>query len=204
MRCISSEHIARKYNFFAPWYDFWTGFLDVLGVGRLRRQMLKNVYGRVLEIGIGTGRNFRYYPPVFITGIDYSREMIALAKLKAQKQGMNIALRRMNAERLHFKKDEFDIVVDTLGLCTYPNPVKALKEMRRVVKKNGLILLLEHGISHWKIVQRLQKKMEKKHYGQLGCSLLRNHEELVKKAGLRIVKCERKLFGIFYLIEARK
>ena len=76
--------------------------------------------------------------------------------------------------------------------------------MRRVAKKNGKILLLEHGVSNNKFIRKLQRWRERKHYEQLGCSLLRDHEELVKKAGLKIINCERRFFEIFYLIEARR
>jgi len=62
-------------------------------------------------------------------------------------------------------------------------------------------LLLEHGLSHNGFMCRMQKWREQKHYKMTGCSLLREHEQLVKKAGLKIEKIERKLFGIIYVIE---
>ena len=76
--------------------------------------------------------------------------------------------------------------------------------MKRVCKPQGMILLLEHGVSNQRWVRGLQERWEKKHYEKLGCSLLREHEALVRNAGLKIVKAERKLFGAVYIIVARR
>ena len=204
MKRMNSKEIAEKYGKIARFYDFCLGIFEVFGMSGLRRKLIEKASGKVLEIGIGTARNLKYYnEECEIIGIDYSKEMLEIAKKKADRLGMKIKLKKMNAEKLEFRKGEFDTIVDTLGLCTYPNPIKALREMKRVCKKNGRILLLEHGISNNKFVEKLQKRREEKHYKQLGCSLLRNHEELVRKVGLKIIKLERKFFGIFYLIEAR-
>lgn len=204
MKRLSSEKIASIYNENASFYDFFAGIIEFLGVSFLRKKLLKNARGNVLEIGIGTGRNLKYYSEnCRITGIDYSEGMIEMAQKRAKRLGMELNLLKMNAEKMNFKRREFDTIVDTLGLCTYPNPAKVLKNMKRVVKKNGVILLLEHGISNRKFIRKMQKRKEEKHYKNLGCTLLRNHEEIVKKAGLRIVNIERKFFGIFYVIIAK-
>ncbi|MEK6889201.1 MAG: methyltransferase domain-containing protein [Nanoarchaeota archaeon] len=204
MRKMNSKQIAEKYDLIAKWYDFCVSIIEVLGMIGLRKKLIGKARGKVLEIGIGTGRNLRYYnKECEIIGIDYSEEMLKIAKKRADKSKMNVKLIKMDAEKLNFRKVKFDSVVDTLGLCTYSNPIKVLKEMKRVVKKNGKILLLEHGESNNKFIRKLQGFSRESHYEKSGCNLLRNHEELVRKAGLKIVKIERKFFGIFYLIEAR-
>jgi len=205
MEKMNSEQIAEKYNLIAKWYDFCVSIIEMFGMIGLRRKLIEKASGKVLEIGIGTGRNLRYYSEgCVIIGIDYSKEMLKIARRRADRLlGVKARLFRMNAEKLNFKKGKFDTVVDTLALCTYPNPIKTLREMRRVCRKNGKILLLEHGISNNSFIRRLQERREKKHYEQSGCSLLRDHTGLVRKAGLKIVKVERIFFGIFYLIEAR-
>ncbi len=203
-RKFTNEDIRKEYDRFSRFYDLFTVPLEVLWFGRLRKRLLSELKGEILEIAIGSGRNLKYYSKnCKITGIDLSPKMLELAERKAEKLGIKADLREGNVEKLRFGKGKFDYVVDTLGLCTYPNPLKALKEMKRVCKKTGKILLLEHGISNREFVRRLQEKREKKHYQKNGCSLLRSHEELVRKAGLKIEKAERKMLGIIYLISAR-
>lgn len=200
---LSKEEVRDKYNSFASWYNLIRIFSNVL-IGKYRKELLKYAHGKVLEVGIGTGANLKYYSDdCKIVGIDLSGEMLKKAERKARKLGRDVELKEEDAENLPFKNREFDCVVDTLGLCTYPNPIRALKEMKRVCKRNGKILLLEHGISNRAFIAKLQRKREFKHYQKIGCSLLRNHEESAKKAGLKIVRIERKLFGIIYVIAGK-
>ena len=202
-RLYSTSEIASKYNRFAKWYDFIEAVFELF-IWRYRKQLLSLARGKVLEVGIGTGANLRYYSyDCEIIGIDASGEMLNKARKKAHALGMNAAFVQRDAQRLPFGNKQFDTVVDTLGLCTYLNPIKALREMKRVCKDEGIILLLEHGVSDRGWVQRWQERREKKHYETLGCSLLRNHEPLVRKAGLRIVKAKRNLFGAIYTIVAK-
>src|SRR3989344_844500 len=196
---LRQQEITSKYNSFAKYYNFAELFMSLL-IGRYRKELLRGVKGKVLEVGIGTGANLRYYSDdCEITGVDLSKEMLKMSRFKADKFGRKVKLIMGNAEKLPFKKRGFDFVVDTLCLCTYPNPIKALKEMKRVCKRNGKILLLEHGISDNKFVAKMQGEREERHYQRVGCSLLRDHFELAKKAGLKIIRRERKLFGIIYL-----
>ncbi len=201
---FSNEEIRKKFESIAPKYDFFESPMEYLLLRGLRKRMISKAKGRVLEVGVGTGKNLRYYSAgCKITAIDYSPEMVEIAKQKAVDLKRQVDFQIMNAQKLDFPKESFDSVVDSLGLCTYPNPVQALKEMKHVCKKNGRILLLEHGISSNALIRKMQAWREEKHYEAFACNLMRNPEELVKKAGLEIVKVERKFFGIFYLIEAR-
>lgn len=201
---LSQKEIISKYDSYAKYYNFAEIFMSLL-LGKYRKKLLREVKGRVLEVGIGTGANLRYYSSECnVAGVDLSKEMLKIARRNADKLGKNVTLRLGNAEKLPFGNKRFDYVVDTLGLCTYPNPIKALKEMKRVCKKNGRILLLEHGISDYGFAAKFQKKREKKHYQKVGCSLLRDHFELAGKAGLKIARKERKLFGIIYVIIAKQ
>ncbi|MDP3882418.1 MAG: methyltransferase domain-containing protein [Nanoarchaeota archaeon] len=197
------NEIRRKYEDFASKYDLVVSPIELLLVARLRKSLLKNAKGEVLEVGIGTGRNLKYYPQNYkITGIDLTPAMLDISRRKSAKLGRKVELRVMDAQKLKFARNKFNTVIDTLGLCTYPNPLKALKEMKRVCRKNGKILLLEHGISSNNIIRKLQKRRERTHYEKLACHLMRDPKELAKKAGLKILSCKRKFFGIFYLIEA--
>lgn len=195
---LTKQQIKEKYNSFSKWYDF-AGVLNDLLIKKYRKELLKNAKGKVLEVGMGTGINLKYYPKdCEIVGIEISEEMLKRAKKRKKKLKRKATFFVGDAENLPFKNKTFETVVDTLGLCTYPNPVKALEEITRVCKPRGRILLLEHGLSNNKFVEKLQRKRECKHYQKIGCSLLRNHEILIKKAGLKAVKIERFFFGMFY------
>ena len=200
----SNEEIEEIYNKFAKWYDFGMLFTKLI-LGNLRKKLIGRVEGKVLEVSIGSGVNLPYYGKnCEIVGIDLSKEMLKRAKKKALKYGIKVKLSWGDAEKLNFNDGEFDYVVDTLGLCTFPSPIKALKEMKRVCKKNGRILLLEHGIGQGEIINKFLNWREDRHYKKLGCHLTRNINQIVKDSGLKIVEERRKLFGTLYYIIAKK
>ncbi len=200
---FTTEDIRAKYAAAASGYDFCIALLDVLILRKLRKNLLKRARGRVLEVGVGTGANLRYYPlECKITGIDYTSEMLEKARKRAAQLGREAELIRGDAQHLPFKKGSFDTVIDTFCLCTYPDAVKALREMKRVCKQRGQILLLEHGKSSNAFIERLQCWREKPHYRSIGCHLRRDPIELTRKAGLKIIEQKRSLFGIFYVLRA--
>ena len=109
----------------------------------------------------------------------------------------------MDAEQLEFPDASFDTVVSTLSTCTFPNPVKALQEMKRVCRKDGLILLLEHGHSSMRWLADYQDRHVLKHYQQhAGCRWNQDPWDLINAAGLKMVNSKRFGLGMFYSIEA--
>ena len=133
--------LQRQWDGASQWYDFATAGLEVLIFRRLRSQLLKSAVGRVLEVAAGTGSNLAHYPAgVDIITVDLSPHMISKARQRgAQKAAV------MDAQHLAFRDGSFDTVVSTLGTCTFPDPLEALREMRRVCRPSRHILLLEHG-----------------------------------------------------------
>ena len=113
-------------------------------LGRLRRELLADVEGRVLEIGAGTGANFPYYPSASIVATDPDRRMLDRAAKKARRAGRGVELRQAVAESLPFPDASFDVVVSTLVLCTVEEPRRALAELRRVLVPGGELRFLEH------------------------------------------------------------
>ncbi|MDP0493244.1 MAG: class I SAM-dependent methyltransferase [Fusobacterium sp. JB021] len=107
-----------------------------------RYALLKNIEGKVLEIGAGTGVNFEFYSKNHVIAIDPDEKMIIEAGKKIN--GKNIEIVLASGERLPFNDNIFDTVVITLSLCTIPDPDKTLKEVKRVCKANGKLLILEH------------------------------------------------------------
>src|SRR5262249_48503807 len=110
----------------------------------------------------------------------------------------------MDAEHLPFPHDSFDTVVDTMSLCTFPNPVAALRELGRVCRSPGRVLLLEHGRSNRKWLGAFQDRRAAKHAEPLGCHWNPEPLLLVEQSGLEVVHAERHFFGVFHLIMATK
>jgi ubiquinone/menaquinone biosynthesis C-methylase UbiE len=197
------EDVKEKYNRFAPWYDFMVAVPEFLGIGALRRKMLEKASGEVLEIAVGTGRNLVYYRQnCRITAVDSSKAMLEIARKRAKTLGLKVNFLVMDAENLAFGDDSFDTVVDSMGICTFPEPLAALKEMARVCRDGGRILLLEHGRSDRGWIGGWQDRRADTHAKQLGCRWNREPLDLVQEAGLKIISAERRFLGIFHMIEA--
>jgi ubiquinone/menaquinone biosynthesis C-methylase UbiE len=111
----------------------------------LKRELLANARGRVLEIGVGTGLSFPHYPPdVELAGVEPSPHMLKRARRRAAELGRNVELVEAPAEQLPFGDDSFDTVVSLAVLCTVRNPQCALGEIRRVLRPGGRFVFLEH------------------------------------------------------------
>ena len=200
---FTAREISEKYDRFTRWYDWVEGVPDLLGVRRLRRRLLRQASGKVLEIAVGTGKNLQYYSRgCRIIGIDVSREMLNVARKRAARLSADISFLLGDAEALPFSDHGFDTVVSSLSTCTFPNPVAALKEMARVCRIDGKILLLEHGRSDRDWLGRWQDRRADRHAKQFGCHWNREPLELVRQASLKVNKAQRVFFGIFNQIEA--
>jgi len=200
---LTSREISEKYNRFARWYDWVEGVPEVLGVRRLRRRLLQRASGRILEVAVGTGKNLSYYPEgCRIIGVDVSRKMLGIARNRATKLRMNVSFVLADAEKLPLSDKSFDTVASSLTTCTFPNPVAALREMDRVCRTGGKILLLEHGRSDRKWLANWQDRRDDRHARQLGCHWNRRTPDLVREAGLQVRKARRSFFGIFHQIQA--
>ena len=199
---MPKKDIQQKYNQFAPWYDLVEGLPELLGVSTLRRTLLQRASGRVLEVAVGTGRNLRYYPTSCqLTAVDLSPAMLAIARKRAHRLGLDVTFEVMDAEHLAFADQYFDTVVDSLTLCTFPDPIVALRELARVCKPAGRILLLEHGRSDRAGLGRWQDRWAARHAQRLGCQWNREPLTLVHQAGLRVIAARRVFFGVFHVME---
>jgi len=201
---IDAHRIREIYEKLAPRYDWHTALLEQLLLRRCRMRLLGRARGRVLEVGVGTGRNFPYYPEgCRITAVDLSPEMLRLAEMNAARLGLDVTLLEMDVQELSFPDRSFDTVVSSMTLCTIPDPIKALSEMARVAAPNGRILLLEHGRSHYRWLSRLLDRMAPYQIDRYGCHPNRNIVALVQAADLVILRVERHLAGIIQMICAR-
>lgn len=202
---MHSEEIRNQYDATATGYDWKISLFEQMsGAGRLRASLLQKASGQVLDVACGTGRNFAYYPSdCTITGIDLSAGMLAQAQKRAQELGRQVVLHTQDAEKLTFPSQSFDTVVSSLAVCTYPHPTEALKEMARVCKPTGRLLLMEHGRSNWPVVGKLQNALSTLYAKHTGCHINREPLELAQEAGLTIVESHRCFLGILHTIVAK-
>jgi len=193
------DEIADQYEK-KVWFD-----QHILGVARLRKKLLSKATGKILDVACGTGLNIPLLPAGSdITAVDLSPNMLEVARANATQHGLNVNLAVMDAEHLEFADGSFDKVVSTLSTCTFPDPVKALQEMKRVCRPNGLILLLEHGHSNVPWLANFQDRNEYQHYEEhAGCRWNQDPLDLVRLAGIKIVKSKRNILGMFHSIEAK-
>jgi ubiquinone/menaquinone biosynthesis C-methylase UbiE len=202
---LTAREISRKYDRFARWYDIVEGVPDLLIVRKLRKRLLQEARGRVLEVAAGTGKNLPYYNTVLpkeMTAIDISKGMLDGARIRARALSLNFSFAVMDAEALSFPNETFDTVVSSLTMCTFPDPVSALRQMARVCKRGGRVLLLEHGRSDREWLGRWQDRRDERHARQLGCHWNRRPLAIVREAGLDVVFARRTFLGVFCEIVA--
>lgn len=184
-------------------YDIIMGPFERKKLHRIRYNLLSKAAGKVLEIGSGTGVNFPYYKEVTVTALEPDESMRERSLAKSKQSRASIEVRNGDAQELEFEDNTFDTVVGTLVLCTIPNPRQALKEIRRVCKPNGLILLFEHVRLEKGITAKAQDILNpiwRKISG--GCNLNRETISLLREEGLVLTEVNEYLKGIFLSIEA--
>ncbi|PXW92444.1 methyltransferase family protein [Streptohalobacillus salinus] len=140
-------------------YDTAMAPLERMLFHRLRKQHLTQLSGTVLEIGAGTGVNFKYYPDTvdFVLAIEPESSMIQRAKKKVH--ALPISIKQQSAEDIDAPDNTFDVVIATLVFCSIDQPDKALEEIKRVLKPNGTILFIEHVRSEEPALAWLQDKL---------------------------------------------
>ena len=173
---------------------------------KYRERALSLIEGKVLEVGVGTGKNLPYYPEgVEVTAIDFSRGMLERAEKKRIELGLkNVELLPMDVQNLEFEDDTFDTVVGTFVFCTVPDPVKGLREVYRVLKPGGKAIFLEHMKSESKLLNVPLYMMEPFIRTLLGTSMLRETQKNIEKAGFKVERVENLFFDVVRLITAKK
>ena len=168
-----------------PWLiDFACGMKSV---GEQRKKVIPQARGRVLEIGLGTGLNLPFYDAgrvVELVGVEPSLTMHHLAMRRSRAAGIPVELVGIGAERLPLADRVFDTVVSTYTLCTIPDPVLALRELRRVLRPGGRLLFSEHGRAPDENVRKWQGRIQP-FWSPLagGCRLDRDIPAILKEAG---------------------
>jgi len=196
---------ARRYNRVAWRYDILESPMEKMVFTKLRKEMLLGVSGKVLEVGVGTGKSLPYYPEgVELVGIDISPKMLEKARKRADKLGIGVDLRVMDVENLQFPDKTFDFIVVVFVFCSVTDPVKGLRELARVVKDDGKILMLEHVRSENRVIGKLMDWFNPIARWLFGPNINRQTVANVEAAGLAIVSVESKGLKIIKRIVARR
>jgi len=195
----------RRYDRLAPFFDLMEAPVERSRFNGWRKLLWSKVEGRdILEVGVGTGKNFPYYPADReITAVDFSEKMLQRARAKTRINKVRVNLRQMDVQNLEFDDNSFDTVAASFVFCSVPDAVHGLREVRRVIRGGGKIILLEHVLSDNPVVAWFMNLIN-----PLVVPIIENINsrtvENVVQSGLVLEQVTDLSAGIFKLIEARK
>lgn len=150
LAAIQARETTRTYDRIAPLYDLLDGIYEHSWKRRLRAELFQHAKGRILDVGVGTGCNIPFYPSESnVIGIDMSERMLERARSRAHDLDRQVTLQSMNLFALDFPDASFDTVTVTFVLLCLPDELQepALRELRRVTKPEGHILVLDYQMS---------------------------------------------------------
>lgn len=202
----ATNRTRSRYQRLAPMYDLMEAFPERRYLP-WRKRLWSLVRGpRVLEVGVGTGKNIEFYPPgVEVTGIDLTPGMLERARKRADALHKKVDLRLGDVQSLEFPDNSFDTVVATFVFCSVPDPVQGLSEVRRMVKPGGQVLILEHMRSAQPLVGLLMDLLNPLVVRTMGANINRRTVENARQGGLILENVEDVgMGGVFKLIVAAK
>ena len=195
-----------RYQRIAPVYDVLELPFEYGRYRQIRRLLFQGLAGRLLDAGVGTGRNFPFYPSgSAVVGIDVSPAMLARAERRRKSAAAEIELRQMDVTHLNFADQTFEGAVATFLFCVLPDQlqVPGLKELGRVVKAGGPVRLLEYVRPQHTGRRALARLWEPWIAWAYGASFDRRTEEHVLETGLVLVDARFVVNELVRLISAR-
>ncbi|KAI9717266.1 MAG: hypothetical protein M1812_004793 [Candelaria pacifica] len=205
--------VSDRYKHTAKSFDEDVNLTEKLvGIGRLRQKLSEKAYGTVLEASAGTGRNLQYFALGKITSltmVDQSAEMIDVAKRKFRELHPRFAsinyLVQSTASPISCPSPRgFDTVIQTMGLCSTSDPADTLKTLGHLInQEHGQILLLEHGRSHYKWLNRILDDLAPAHANKHGCWWNRDIGWIIDQSGLEVTQLKRYHLGTTWWVELR-
>jgi len=206
MMKADSERTKRRYDRIAPYFDALEGFLEGLFFSDWRKILWSKVQGEhILEVGVGTGKNFPYYPEgCRITALDFSEKMLERAKAKQLRSNVKVELDLMDVQSLCYADNSFDTVIATFVFCSVPLPTKGLQELYRVCKPGGKVLLLEHVLSSKPMMAKMMNLMNPLIVAVFGANINRQTVKSVQSCGFQKVSLDPASREMVKLIQAIK
>jgi ubiquinone/menaquinone biosynthesis C-methylase UbiE len=204
MRKSPDSSVEKRYDRVAWLYDWLEFPLEKMGSKKWREKLFGGLEeDRILEIGVGTGRNFDYYRKEnLVTGIDISGRMLVRARKKAAVLGRSFTLLKMDVQHLEFPDHSFDGVVSTYVFCSVSDPIKGLQEARRVLKPGGKAYFLEH-VRPGGLLGRVFDLLSPLAVGVTGVNINRDTVGNMRRAGFHVLAEENLFSDIFKLIVAQ-
>lgn len=186
-------------------YDITQWPMEVFALGRLRRRLWDQAQGeRILEVGVGTGRNFAHYQAQSrVVAVDLSPGMLRRAVKRAERMGREVDFVLADAERLPFRDQVFDTVTATCVFCSVPDPVRGLGEMRRVSRPDGRTLLLEHVRARNAVLGKVMDWLNPISVRFSGVNINRDTVGNVRRAGLAVEDEDSFMMSIVRMLRAR-
>ena len=202
---ISTKQTQKRYDRQAGLFDFWEAPIEALGFKRLRKRLWSEVHGaRILEVGVGTGKNLPQHPQGSRSvAVDLSPGMLRRAARKAGRLGRDVDLVLADAQRLPFRDGAFDAAAATFVFCSVPDPVLGLREVHRVLRRDGGLHLLEHVRSRNPIVGKLMDWTNPLWVRVSGANINRDTVANVQSAGIELETVKSRMFGILKLIRGK-
>ncbi len=184
-----SAQTRKRYNRIAPIYNLMEWRIERTKFMKWRKLLWDQVFaGKVLEIGVGTGKNIPFYPSdADITSIDLSEGMMSFAKRQAKELSRSVNFQIMDVEALTFPNNSFDSAVATFVFCSVPQPLIGFRELNRVVKPGGDIWLMEHVRINRPIIGSLMDVLNPIIVRTMGANINRQTVKNVETAGLKIL-----------------
>jgi ubiquinone/menaquinone biosynthesis C-methylase UbiE len=198
--------IKKRYDRIAPFFDLLEAPMEGLFFKPWRERLWAKATGHhILEVGVGTGKNFDYYPKdARITAVDFSQKMLKQAEQKRDRKHTQVELALMDVQSLYYADNSFDTVIGSFVFCSVPLPMKGLKELYRVCKPGGQVLLLEHVLSSRPIIAGAMSLFNPLIVRLSGANINRDTVKNVKACGFSTVWVDERSGDILKLIEARK
>lgn len=200
-----TDIIKKRYDRLAPYFDRIESMMEKMMMGELREKIWQKVQGdNILEVGVGTGKNFPYYPAKPITAIDFSPAMINEASKKRKHLGVVVDLSIMDVQQLDFPDNHFDSVIGTFLFCSVPDPKQGLLELKRVCKPGGEVLLLEHVLSSNRFAAAIMHLLNPITVRLVGANINRETVKTVQASGFSSVEVMPESSHIVKIIKAVK